>query len=84
MKPDAPTLVIVPAFNEAENGAIASMTAILGRMATYSGRGVSWDEALDSELDLTPAAFAWDADPPSLPDEDGFYAIPTPGSTRAV
>jgi len=70
--------------NEAERGATASMTAILGRMATYSGREVSWDEGLGSELDLTPAVLAWDAPPPSLPDEHGAYAIPMPGSTRAL
>ena len=60
------------------------MTAILGRMATYSGKTVSWDEALASEVSVMPAQYAWDAEPPSLPDGDGRYAIPTPGVTEAV
>ena len=38
-------------YNEAEYGITASMTAILGRMATYSGKVVTWDEAMNSDLD---------------------------------
>jgi len=71
-------------YNEAEWGAKSTMTAILGRMATYSGQVVSWDDALGSELALVPTAYAWDADPPSLPDADGRYPIPTPGMTQSV
>ena len=69
---------------EAENGAMATMTAILGRMATYSGKVVKMQDALASELALVPAAYAWDAAPPSLPDEAGHYPIPTPGKTTAL
>ncbi len=71
-------------YADAERGAIATMTAILGRMATYSGHVVEWDEALTSDLSLMPARYAWDADPPVLPDSGGRYPIPTPGVTRAV
>jgi len=30
------------------------MTAIFGRMATYSGKLVTWDEAVKSDLTLRP------------------------------
>jgi myo-inositol 2-dehydrogenase/D-chiro-inositol 1-dehydrogenase len=70
-------------YNEAVNGAKSSMTSILGRMATYSGQIVRWDEAIASSQDLSPAKYAFDAAPPVLPDEHGRYAIPTPGSTPA-
>jgi len=70
--------------NEGERGAVATMTAILGRMATYSGKRVSWDDALASGLDLSPSRYAWDAPPPTLPDETGAYSIPMPGSTQAI
>ena len=60
------------------------MTAILGRMATYSGQVVSWDDAINSEIALVPAAYAWNANPPSMPDQDGRYPIPTPGMTQSV
>jgi myo-inositol 2-dehydrogenase/D-chiro-inositol 1-dehydrogenase len=71
-------------YDESETGAHATLTAILGRMATYSGRAVTWDEALASELDLSPASFAWDAAPPVLPDASGRYALAVPGSTKAL
>jgi len=70
-------------YADAERGAIATMTAILGRMCTYSGAVVEWEEALASDLSLQPARYAFDADPPVLPDAHGRYAIPTPGVTRA-
>jgi hypothetical protein len=60
------------------------MTAILGRMATYSGAEISWDDALNSQIDLFPETLAWDALPKSLPDENGFYKIAVPGQTKAV
>jgi hypothetical protein len=59
------------------------MTAILGRMATYSGKVVSWDEAVASELDLSPASCAWDAETPVKPRADGTYACAVPGVSRA-
>jgi len=71
-------------YADAKRGVEATMTAILGRMATYSGQVVEWDEALNSELSLMPERFAWDAPPPVLPDEHGRYVIPTPGVTRAL
>jgi len=52
-------------LNEGENGARSSLTAILGRMATYSGRMIGWDEALNSQLSLAPKQYAFDASPPT-------------------
>lgn len=74
-------------FNEAEYGAHSTMTAILGRMATYSGKEVSWDDALASETHIFPPPgfqFSWDAQPPVLPDENGVYPIAVPGLTPPV
>ena len=51
--------------NEADYGALSTMTAIMGRMATYSGKVVKWDEALASTIELTPDRYAWDGTPPS-------------------
>jgi len=58
------------------------MTAILGRMATYSGQIVNWDDALASELDLSPEAYDFNAPPPILPLANGFYPVPVPGETK--
>jgi predicted dehydrogenase len=71
-------------YNEAEYGAKSTMTSIFGRMATYSGQELEWDAALASELSIAPARYAWDAPPPTLPDADGRYPIPTPGVTRVI
>ena len=71
-------------FADAAMGAEATMTAIMGRMATYSGSVVEWDAALASDLSLMPQRFAWDADPPVLPDDHGNYPVPMPGVTRSL
>ncbi|MBL0742563.1 Gfo/Idh/MocA family protein [Chryseolinea lacunae] len=69
-------------FEDAERGAKSTMTSILGRMATYSGQVVEWDKAINSGISIMPTRFAWDAAPPTLPDANGFYPIPTPGVTK--
>jgi hypothetical protein len=71
------------AYCEADNGAYSTLTSILGRMATYSGLEVSWEQALNSDLDLSPANYDWGAPPPVLPDESGRYPVPIPGKTKA-
>jgi len=40
--------------SEAENGAYAALTAIMGRESAYTGKLVTWDEMLKSDLDLFP------------------------------
>jgi hypothetical protein len=59
------------------------MTAILGRMATYSGKIVTWGDAINSSLSLAPQSLAWDADTPVKPRADGAYACAIPGVTKA-
>lgn len=71
-------------YNEAENGAAATMTAILGRMVTYSGKQISYADGLVSARSIMPETFAWDANPPTLPDAEGRYPIPTPGTTEVL
>lgn len=69
-------------FSDAANGAKATLTAIIGRMATYSGQVIEWDKTLNSGISIQPAKYAWDAKPPVLPDGDGFYPVATPGITK--
>jgi predicted dehydrogenase len=71
-------------LNEAEYGALSSMTAVLGRLATYSGKVVEWKDALASEMNLQPKTYDWQSNPPSMPNEQGGYAIAVPGSTKVV
>lgn len=69
-------------FADAENGAKATLTAIMGRMATYSGQVIEWDKTLNSGISIQPARYAFDAPPPVLPDANGFYPVATPGITK--
>ena len=71
-------------YADAENGAKATMTSILGRMATYSGEVVEWDDAINSNIDLAPAKYDWNANPQVMPDANGYYPIPVPGVTKVV
>jgi len=78
-------------FNEAEYGATSSMTAVLGRMATYSGKEIEWDAAVNSPLDTmvkgidqVPFEEALNMKPPSEPDQYGWYPIPAPGKTDPI
>jgi len=69
-------------FADAENGAKSTMTAIMGRMATYSGQVLDWDQLLNSGVSVMPKEFDWNAMPPSIPDDNGYYPIPAPGKTK--
>jgi predicted dehydrogenase len=71
-------------YNEAENGAKSTMVSILGRMCTYSGKEISWDEAINSDHSIMPKEYSFEAEPPTLPDENGRYPIPVPGKTKVL
>ena len=66
---------------DTENAAKSTLTAIMGRMATYSGKKVSWEQALNANYQLVPETMTWESTPPTLPNADGRYAIPQPGKT---
>jgi myo-inositol 2-dehydrogenase/D-chiro-inositol 1-dehydrogenase len=72
--------------NEGEYGALSSMTAILGRMATYSGQVIRWEDAIKSELKLADIDkfHSFEDEPPVLPNSDGWYAVAMPGQTKVL
>jgi predicted dehydrogenase len=72
--------------NEGEYGAKSTMTAILGRDATYSGKVVKWDDAINSQMALADfdSLKSMDDTAPVQPDENGRYPIPVPGKTKVV
>jgi hypothetical protein len=55
------------------------MLAVMGRLASYTGQVVTWDQVMNSKLSLAPAAYTWDTAPPILPDAAGNYPIAKPG-----
>ncbi len=69
--------------NETHYAAMSTLTAIMGRMAGYSGKQIGLQEALESNVSLSPERLAWDAQPPTLPNADG-YPVAMPGVTKVL
>lgn len=55
----------------------STLLAIMGRMATYTGQTITWDQAYNSQEDLSPERYDWDAQPPES-------KVAMPGTTRFV
>lgn len=64
-------------INNGEYMAKSTMMAILARMTAYTGQTLSWDDGMNSKLDLSPASYDWDADPPES-------SVAVPGVTPFV
>jgi predicted dehydrogenase len=71
-------------YSEIQYGAESTMTAILGRMAAYSGKELDYSKALASKIELLPEKIAWDAKPKVLPGPDGLYPRAVPGKTDVL
>ena len=71
-------------INNAYYTAASTMTAILGRMATYSGKELKYDQALASEISIMPKVYDWDAEPGPKAGSDGLYPAPIPGKHKVV
>jgi predicted dehydrogenase len=46
-------------INDGEFMAHSTLMAIMGRLATYTGQRVTWEQALNSKEDLSPAKYEW-------------------------
>ena len=68
-------------INNAEYAAKSTLSAIMGRMATYTGKEITWEQALNAKQVLVPDNLNWNSIPPVLPDSNGRYSIPKPGIT---
>ena len=73
-------------YNETERCAHAVLASIMGRMAAFSGKVITWEQALASKLELAPGLkdITWESKPPVLPDKDGKYPVAMPGRTKAL
>ncbi|HTU17771.1 MAG TPA: Gfo/Idh/MocA family oxidoreductase [Gemmataceae bacterium] len=61
-------------YNELKQVAESTLTAIMGRMSAYTGKRVSWEQALNTREDLVPKELTWDTHVPVPP-------VATPGKT---
>jgi len=64
-------------LNELQQVANSTLVAIMGRMSAFTGKAVTWDQALHSKLDTFPKTLDMKAARPAL-------EIPTPGKTELV
>lgn len=62
----------------------STLVGIMGRMASYTGLEITWEQMQNSQEDLSPSRYAFDADPPILPGPDGAYPVAVPGLTKFV
>lgn len=60
----------------------STMIGIIGRMAAFTGREITWDDAMKSTFEIGPAECSWDMQPPTKPDEKGAYPVAIPGFTK--
>jgi predicted dehydrogenase len=63
-------------LNEGQQIAESTLTAIMGRMSAYTGKSVTWEQALNSKLDLTPPSYEFGP----LPTPD----VAVPGKTPLI
>jgi predicted dehydrogenase len=61
-------------INNGDYMAKSTLLAIMGRMATYTGQTITWEQAMNSKEDLTPAKYEWGSIPTP--------AIAIPGVTQ--
>ena len=59
-----------------------TMMAVMGEMSCYSGRQITWDEAMKSNYRLFPDNCSFDMTSPVKPDANGIYPVPVPGVTQ--
>ena len=71
-------------ISDTENAAKSTLSAIMGRMATYTGKKITWDQIMNSKENLVPDNLSWDSKAPTLPDSNGNYKIPVPGKTKFI
>jgi predicted dehydrogenase len=63
-------------YNELQTVAESTLTAILGRMAAYTGQAVTWEQALNSTESLMPPKLEWG--------ELAVSPVAMPGQTKLV
>jgi len=64
-------------LNELLTVAESTLTAIMGRMSTYTGKPLTWEQALKSKESLVPTGLTFDG-------KLEAYSVPVPGKTKLI
>ena len=62
---------------EAEQTAISTLTAIMGRISAYTGKKTTWEDMMNSALKLGPEEY-------HMGDLDVEFPVPVPGTQHRV
>ena len=62
----------------------STMLGILGQIVCYTGKEVTWDEAIQADYRWEPVDCDFTTDPPVKPDENGIYPVAMPGVTKLL
>ncbi len=66
-------------INNTEYGAKSTLTTIMGRMAAETGREITMEELLKSDVSIVPTDLSWGSKTLHMPDANGHYKIIKPG-----
>lgn len=74
------------AFNSGTYMNDSTLVGIMGQIAAYTGKSVTWEAAKNSDLRYgpTPEESNFDTKPPTTPTKDGNYPLPIPGITKLI
>jgi predicted dehydrogenase len=64
-------------INNGDYMAKSTLMAIMSRMSAYTGRSLTWEQVFNSQEDLSPSGYTWDAEPPQA-------KVAVPGVTKFV
>jgi predicted dehydrogenase len=64
-------------INNGHYMANSTMLAVMGRMCTYTGKALKWDECFNSQVRLGPSEYSWTNDVPPV-------EVAIPGKTKIV
>ncbi len=64
-------------INDCPRAVNSCMLGIMARMSAYTGKTVTWDQAMKSKENLQPEAMSWDMKVPEV-------VIPMPGKTKLI
>ena len=62
-------------INDGHYMANSTMLAVMGRMCTYTGQTLTWDQCINSQEKLGPSEYAWNDNVPAV-------AVAVPGRTK--
>jgi len=73
-------------INSGYHMANSTLFAVMGQVACYTGKPVSWEEISKSNLQFgpPPEQSTFETPPPTRPDKTGNYPLPVPGVTKLL